>query len=230
MPQAPWRTSRSTSSTPAWCSPPRTLPPTATLRASRVGLGRGCAHRGCARAGVTRIEGGRTVVLFSSGQCSTLVSPDRSHRPFLSDVSTAAQASNPEFMPLAGTLWLHACRRGGPRVLSQLHRQPRHLPRLVPAHPEGGADRVPRPGKLHQGTRQRMFCLSLTRRKLCCRLGSGNVACTPADGHEPSLVCFATAFCLLLPLVRQRRLTTWFANLPEERLFFQICCRSSAPT
>ena len=32
------------------------------------------------------------------------------------------------------------------RVLSQLDRQPRHLPRLVPAVPEGGPDRVQGPG------------------------------------------------------------------------------------
>ena len=35
---------------------------------------------------------------------------------------------------------------GGARVLPQLDRQPRHLPRLVPAFAEGGAHRLPRPG------------------------------------------------------------------------------------
>jgi aminopeptidase N len=37
-------------------------------------------------------------------------------------------------------------KRGGPRVLPQLDRQPRDLPRLVPAEPEGRPDRLPRPG------------------------------------------------------------------------------------
>ena len=32
------------------------------------------------------------------------------------------------------------------RIFPQLDRRPRHLPRLVPALPEGGLDRVPRPG------------------------------------------------------------------------------------
>jgi len=36
--------------------------------------------------------------------------------------------------------------RGGARVLPQLDRQPRHLPRLVPAVAEGRPDGVPRPG------------------------------------------------------------------------------------
>ena len=41
-------------------------------------------------------------------------------------------------------------RRGGdrPRVFPQLDRQPHHLPRLVPALPQGRADRLPRPGIL----------------------------------------------------------------------------------
>ena len=38
-----------------------------------------------------------------------------------------------------------------PRVLPQLDRQPRDLPRLVPALPEGRADRLPRPG-VHRAT------------------------------------------------------------------------------
>jgi hypothetical protein len=41
------------------------------------------------------------------------------------------------------------CRSGGgARILPQLDRQPRDLPRLVPAVAEGGPDRVPRPGIL----------------------------------------------------------------------------------
>jgi aminopeptidase N len=39
--------------------------------------------------------------------------------------------------------------RGRPRVLPQLDRQPRHLPRLVPAQPEGRPDGLPRPGVQH---------------------------------------------------------------------------------
>ena len=38
--------------------------------------------------------------------------------------------------------------RGRPRVLPQLDRQPRHLPRLVPAVAEGRPDGLPRPGVL----------------------------------------------------------------------------------
>ena len=34
------------------------------------------------------------------------------------------------------------------RVFPQLDRQPHHLPRLVPALPQGRADRLPRPGIL----------------------------------------------------------------------------------
>ena len=42
-----------------------------------------------------------------------------------------------------------------PRVLPQLDRQPRDVPRLVPAEPEGRADGLPRPGVLgrHAGRR-----------------------------------------------------------------------------
>ena len=40
--------------------------------------------------------------------------------------------------------------RHRPRVLPQLDRQPHHLPRLVPALPEGGADRLSRPGILRR--------------------------------------------------------------------------------
>ena len=42
--------------------------------------------------------------------------------------------------------------RGGhrPRILPQLDRQPRDLPRLVPAKPQGRPDRVPRPGVLRR--------------------------------------------------------------------------------
>ncbi len=45
----------------------------------------------------------------------------------------------------------------GARVLPQLDRQPRHLPRLVPADAEGRPDGLPRPGVLgrHDGGRQR---------------------------------------------------------------------------
>ena len=38
---------------------------------------------------------------------------------------------------------------GRPRVLPQLDRQPHHLPRLVPAEPEGRPDGLPRPGVQH---------------------------------------------------------------------------------
>jgi hypothetical protein len=49
-------------------------------------------------------------------------------------------------------------RRGvvGARVLPQLDRQPHHLPRLVPAQPEGRPDRLPRPGVQHGHGRQRV--------------------------------------------------------------------------
>ena len=42
----------------------------------------------------------------------------------------------------------YARHRGGdrPRIFPQLDRQPRHLPRLVPALPERGLDRFPRSG------------------------------------------------------------------------------------
>jgi aminopeptidase N len=42
--------------------------------------------------------------------------------------------------------------RGGhrPRVLPQLDRQPHHLPGLVPAEPQGGLHRLPRPGVLRR--------------------------------------------------------------------------------
>ena len=46
--------------------------------------------------------------------------------------------------------------RGRPRVLPQLDRQPRHLPRLVPAVAEGGPDGLPRPGIQHGHGRQRV--------------------------------------------------------------------------
>jgi aminopeptidase N len=38
--------------------------------------------------------------------------------------------------------------RGGPRIFPQLDRQPRDLPRLVPAQPQGRPDGLPRPGVL----------------------------------------------------------------------------------
>ena len=44
---------------------------------------------------------------------------------------------------------LRPCRgRHRPRIFPQLDRQPHHLPRLVPALPEGRPDRLPRPGIL----------------------------------------------------------------------------------
>ena len=46
---------------------------------------------------------------------------------------------------------LRACRGGHrARIFPQLDRQPNHLPQLVPALPEGRADRLPRPGVLRR--------------------------------------------------------------------------------
>src|SRR5664280_1188497 len=45
---------------------------------------------------------------------------------------------------------------GGPRVFPQLDRQPHHLPRLVPAEPEGRPDGLSRPGVQHGHAGQRV--------------------------------------------------------------------------
>ncbi len=42
----------------------------------------------------------------------------------------------------------------GPRIFPQLDRQPHHLPRLVPAVPEGRPDRLPRPELLRRHARR----------------------------------------------------------------------------
>ena len=47
-------------------------------------------------------------------------------------------------------------KRGRPRVLPQLDRQPHHLPRLVPAVAQGRPDGVPRPGIQHGPGRRRV--------------------------------------------------------------------------
>ena len=48
------------------------------------------------------------------------------------------------------------------RVLPQLDRQPHHLPRLVPALPQGGPDRLPRPGVLRRPALGRRWSASAT--------------------------------------------------------------------
>ena len=59
--------------------------------------------------------------------------------------------------------------RGRPRVLPQLDRQPRHLPRLVPAVAEGRPDGLPRPGILAATWRHaRRARSSASRTCACC--------------------------------------------------------------
>ena len=65
-------------------------------------------------------------------------------------------------------------KRRRPRILSQLDRQPHHLPRLVPAEPEGRPDRLSRSGIQHGHGRQRVGARGQAHRRRA-RAASGSV-------------------------------------------------------
>ena len=72
---------------------------------------------------------------------------------------------------------LRPCRGGDrARIFSQLDRQPHHLPQLVPALPEGRADRLPRPG-IH---RRRPLARGRAHRRRGRRSASTSSPRTPA--------------------------------------------------
>jgi aminopeptidase N len=61
--------------------------------------------------------------------------------------------------------------RRRPRILPQLDRQPHHLPRLVPAEPEGGPDGLSRPGVQHGHGRRRQRHARSSASKTCACCG-----------------------------------------------------------
>ena len=63
-----------------------------------------------------------------------------------------------------------------PRIFPQLDRQPHHLPRLVPALPQGRADRLPRPGILRRQALARRSSAS----PMCARCGRTSSRRMPA--------------------------------------------------
>ena len=95
---------------------------------------------------------------------------------------------------------LRPCRgRHRARVFPQLDRQPNHLPRLVPALPEGRADRLPRPGVLRRralarGRSGSPRCATLRRTSSPRTPGRSPIRCGPTSYREINNFYTATVY------------------------------------